>query len=316
MADENQVDFQFLAENSVDIILRAGLDYSIKYVSPSCIRILGWTQEEMMHAPPLSFMVPEDAPLIDAAVARNAVSGTPFSFVTLRMRRKDGSAVWMEVNSRQIFDSVTGEVSEYVTVLRDITERKRLEDELAVQALTDGLTGLANRRSFDEILDREWSRTLREGTELSLLLIDIDNFKALNDTYGHQVGDGYLRTISVGIRGAVRTEDTVARYGGEEIAVILPGTDSKGAAETAQRVRIAIEILRLTHEGNPRGGGWVTASIGVATALAREGGTIKMPESLLLAADTAMYKAKQGGRNQVATAVLVAPKENGPGDGL
>jgi diguanylate cyclase (GGDEF)-like protein/PAS domain S-box-containing protein len=308
LPDADETDFKFLTENSVDIICRARPDYSLQYVSPSCFRILGWTQAEMMEAPPLSLMVPEDAPAIDAAVARAAASGSSFGTVTLRMRRKDGSAVWMEVTSRQVLDSVTGEVKEFVTVLRDISERMQFEQTLASLALTDGLTGLANRRSFDETLNREWMRTLREGSQLSLLLIDIDSFKALNDKYGHQVGDDYLRTISAAVSGVVRAPDIVARYGGEEIAVVLPGADTQGAVEIAERVRTAIEALRLTHEGNPLGGGCVTASIGAATALARQGGTIRMPESLLLAADNAMYKAKQGGRNRVATAVLVAPK--------
>jgi diguanylate cyclase (GGDEF)-like protein/PAS domain S-box-containing protein len=308
LPEADGTDFQFLTENSADIICRARPDYSLQYVSPSCFRILGWTQAEMMAAPPFGLMLPEDAPAVDAAVARTTASGSHFATVTVRMRRKDGSAVWMEATSHQVLDSVTGKVKEFVTVLRDISERKQFEEKLATEALTDGLTGLANRRSFDETLNREWKRTLREGSQLSLLLIDIDSFKALNDTYGHQVGDDYLRTISAAVSGVVRAADIAARYGGEEIAVILPGADSQGAVEIAERVRTAIEALRLTHEGNPVGGGCVTASIGAATALARQGGTIRMPESLLLAADNAMYKAKQGGRNRVATAVLVAPK--------
>ena len=308
--DEDETDFQSLAENSVDIICRAGLDYGLKYVSPSCFRILGWTQEEMILAPPLSLMLPEDAPAIEEAVARNVNSGTPFSFVTLRMLRKDGSAVWIEVTSRQVFDDVTGDLKEYVTVLRDISERKAFEEKLEAEALTDSLTGLANRRSFDNTLGREWKRTLREGSQLSLLMIDIDNFKSVNDMYGHQVGDDYLRAISAAMCATVRAPDTVARYGGEEFAVILPTVDSRGAVQTAERVRAAIGDLQLTHEGNMEGEGLVTGSIGAATALARQGGTIKMPESLLLAADTALYKAKQGGRNRVATAVLVALKDS------
>ena len=306
MPGENENDFQSLAENSADIICRARLDYSLQYVSPSCLRILGYTQEEMMLAPPLSMMLPEDAPAIDEAIARAAAQGVNYVTLTVRMRRKDGVAVWMEVTSNAILDPDTGEVKETVTILRDISERKRLEEKLVAQTLTDELTGLANRRSFDDTLDREWKRTLREGSQLSLLLIDIDNFKGLNDTYGHQVGDDCLRTISAALLTAARGADTVARYGGEEIAVILPCADSIGAVETAERFRSAIAALRLTHEANPEGGGWVTASIGVATALARQGGTIRMPESLLLAADTALYKAKHGGRNRVETAVLIA----------
>ncbi len=109
--------------------------------------------------------------------------------------------------------------------------------------------------------------------------------------------------------GAVRATDMVARYGGEEIAVILPSTRTSGAVDVAEKVRAAVEALRLTHEGYPEGGGWVTASVGAATALARSGGTMSMPESLLLAADNALYKAKHGGRNRVATALLVASKD-------
>jgi diguanylate cyclase (GGDEF)-like protein len=116
-----------------------------------------------------------------------------------------------------------------------------------------------------------------------------------------------MRTVAVAVRGAVRATDLIARYGGEEIAVILPSTDTAGAVDVAEKMRAAVGALHLTHEGHVEG--HLTASIGAATALARQGGTMRMPESLLLAADTALYKAKNGGRNRVATALLVAPKE-------
>jgi diguanylate cyclase (GGDEF)-like protein len=206
-----------------------------------------------------------------------------------------------------VHNPVTGEPQEVVTILRDVTARKSLEDKLATLALTDGLTGISNRRAFDESLEREWKRTLREGSEISLLLLDIDYFKRFNDLYGHQVGDDCLRAVAAAVSGAVRATDIVARYGGEEIAVILPSTFTSGAVEVAEKVRSAIAALQLGLGNNPEGGGNVTVSIGVATALARQGGTIKMPESLLLAADNAMYKAKHEGRNRVATALLIAP---------
>jgi diguanylate cyclase (GGDEF)-like protein len=123
------------------------------------------------------------------------------------------------------------------------------------------------------------------------------------------VGDDCLRAISTAVMQAVRATDIAARYGGEEIAVILPSTDNAGAVEVAEKVRSAIRDLRITHEGNLEGGLLVTASVGVATALARNGGSLRMPESLLLAADNAMYKAKHEGRNCVRTAVLLASKE-------
>jgi diguanylate cyclase (GGDEF)-like protein len=225
------------------------------------------------------------------------------------MRKKDGTLVWIEFTARVVRDPVTGEPEEAVVTMRDVSERKMLEDELSSLALTDSLTGLANRRAFDEALDREWKRTLREGSQISLLLLDVDHFKELNDRYGHQVGDDCLRAVAFAVKKAVRETDIPARYGGDEIAVILPSTDTPGALGVAEKVRAAVEALRLTNEDNPEGSGWVTSSVGVATALSRQGGTMKMPESLLLAADNALYKAKRKGRNCVATALLVAFKE-------
>jgi diguanylate cyclase (GGDEF)-like protein len=213
----------------------------------------------------------------------------------------------MEMNVRLIRDSTTDEPLEVVMVMRDITERKILEEKLSALALTDGLTGILNRRAFDEALNSEWKRTLREGSQISLLMLDIDHFKQFNDKYGHQAGDDCLRAVAVAVSGAVRATDVVSRYGGEEITVILPSTSTLGAVETAEKIRSSIEALQIPHEGNPEGGGWLTVSVGVATALARQGGTIRMPESLLLAADNAMYKAKHEGRNRVATALLIAP---------
>jgi len=175
--------------------------------------------------------------------------------------------------------------------------------------MTDALTGLGNRRAFDEALEREWKRTLREGTQMSLLLLDIDYFKQFNDLYGHQVGDDCLRAVASAAADAVRATDIVARYGGEEIGIILPMTDMQGAAETAEKVRLAVVALRLTHKVNLEHGGHVTASIGAATALARHGGTMRMPESLLLSADNSLYKAKDHGRNRVETALLIAPAD-------
>jgi diguanylate cyclase (GGDEF)-like protein len=194
-----------------------------------------------------------------------------------------------------------------VTTIRDINERKLLEEKLFALSRTDGLTGLANRRAFDEALELEWKRTLREGSQMSLLLLDIDRFKQFNDEYGHQVGDDCLCAVAAAVRDGVRRAiDIVARYGGEEIAVILPSTGPTGAVAIAESVRSAIEALRVPHAGNPEADGIVTASIGVATALARYGGTMRMPESLLMSADHALYKAKHGGRNRVATTLLIA----------
>ncbi len=227
----------------------------------------------------------------------------------MRARKKDGSLIWIEINPRNVLDPTTGETAGAVVVIRDVTKRKLQEEQLAKLAMTDGLTGIANRRAFDEALEREWKLTLRHGKQISLLLLDIDLFKPFNDEYGHQVGDDCLRAVAQAAVGAVRTTDIVARYGGEEFAMILPQVDVAGAWETAETVRAAIEGLRVPHSGNPQGGGWVTVSIGAATALARLGGTMRMPEGLLQAADHALYKAKHAGRNRVEGGLLIAPRQ-------
>jgi diguanylate cyclase (GGDEF)-like protein len=250
----------------------------------------------------------EDLPLVAAAHAVTMADPRLSRPIAVRMHRKDGGFTWMEVNARVVRDPVTSQVKETVIVMRDVTDRKALEESLSAQALTDALTGLANRRAFDEALGREWLRTLREGSQMSLLLLDLDHFKAFNDAYGHQVGDDCLRAVAIAVRKSIRGTDTACRYGGEEIAIILPSADAPGAYKVAETVRRAIEDLGLPHAGNPIGGEVLTASVGVATALSRDGGTVRLPEALLLAADTALYKAKHLGRNRIATAMLVAPK--------
>jgi diguanylate cyclase (GGDEF)-like protein len=184
--------------------------------------------------------------------------------------------------------------------LRAELEARNRELERANQLLRslsylDPLTEIANRRYFDTILEQEWSRAARDGSELSLILVDVDHFKRLNDTYGHQRGDECLKLVASAIAGASqRAADCAARYGGEEFVVILPGTNAAGAAHTAERVRAAVEGLGFAHEASSFG--VVTASIGVATLAPRMGTAIG---DLVAAADRALYRAKEGGRNRV-----------------
>jgi diguanylate cyclase (GGDEF)-like protein/PAS domain S-box-containing protein len=310
----NHVSWQMLStvpfnslQNSADIICRFGLDQKLHYVSPASVDILGWTPKEMMAMEPLALVVPADIPVLVATIERNLVHGVTATPVAIRNRKKDGTVVWLEVTARVVWDPLTKEPTETVITMRDISERKFLEEKLAALALTDGLTGLANRRAFDEALEREWKRTLREGSQISLLMLDIDHFKQFNDLYGHQHGDDCLRAVATAVRNVVRrTTDIAARYGGEELAIILPCSGAPSALLVAEDVRRSIVTLCIPHAGNGEAGGMVTASIGVATALARHGGSMRMPETLLMSADHALYKAKHGGRNQVASTVLMA----------
>lgn len=160
----------------------------------------------------------------------------------------------------------------------------------------DALTGIANRRRFEETLDIEWRRTRRVGVPLSLIMIDIDYFKAYNDAYGHQRGDDCLKQVAVTLSESLqRASDLVARYGGEEFAVILPEIEAHRAAEMAEMLRERVESLEIPHE-TLSGDSVLTISVGVATIYPqKELSTI----SLLSAADQALYRAKFEGRNQV-----------------
>ncbi|MGN7981696.1 sensor domain-containing diguanylate cyclase [Burkholderia sp. 22313] len=178
-----------------------------------------------------------------------------------------------------------------------LRHRMRAESELVLLARTDGLTGLNNRRSFGEVLDREWRRARRARSVFSLLFVDVDRFKAYNDTYGHQAGDDALAAVARCIGDNIRRPvDTAARYGGEEFVVLLPDTPQTGAAQIAERIRAAIDQLALEHAGSEYG--HVTASIGLASWTPEgdeEAGIV------IKAADEALYHAKATGRNKVAS---------------
>jgi diguanylate cyclase len=172
-------------------------------------------------------------------------------------------------------------------------ELKRLNAVLKERSIRDGLTGLFNHRYFYYFLRREFLLSSRNGTDLSCLLLDLDNFKKLNDSYGHQFGDAVLKTVADRIGKTVRETDVVSRYGGEEFAILLPGTDLEGAVVIAEKIRTRIEKQAFPHSNLAVG---VTVSIGVAAGRAHN--PVK-PQDLLAFADNALYRAKDAGRNRV-----------------
>ena len=177
----------------------------------------------------------------------------------------------------------------------DITDRKGLERELRRLATTDSLTGLANRRQFTTLAHQEMERSLRYGSPLAVVMLDVDFFKKVNDSWGHAIGDELLRALTAAMEGQLRDVDVLGRMGGEEFAVLLPETDLEGGLHVAERLRVAADGVRL-----PLGEGWLRATISLGVASRHDGESVF--DHLLGRADRALYDAKQGGRNRVAKA--------------
>lgn len=208
--------------------------------------------------------------------------------------------------------------------VRNYLALKQRTDQLRRLTTIDGLTGVANRRAFDTALDLEWRRACRTGTQLSLLMIDVDHFKHFNDAYGHQAGDDCLRTVAQALAGAARRPgELAARYGGEEFAVLLPACDTPQAVGLAETIRAAVSGCAIPH-GKSDVAPHVTVSVGAASVFAlcqpsrahlRDGAACQLkdtcavgPGDLVAAADHSLYEAKRAGRNRVASVQV----EEGP----
>ena len=296
---DSEARYRVLADNSSDIILFVDTQMKLRYASPAATEMLDWPPQALVGRPITTLLHEDDQA---AFLARHFEPGTQAGDAgpqMFRARRRDGGVLWVEARVRALTDGSGG--AEYVCNLRDATQRRHAEDalaaanaELAALAATDALTGLANRRQFDATLAKEWYRSLREGGSLALLMVDIDHFKALNDLFGHQLGDAFLARVARMLRdSARRAGDVVARYGGEEFAVILPGIDGHAARELAEGARRSIAAHDFADL--VAGGYRVTVSIGVAAAVP-EGGS--GPGTLVNAADAALYQAKRNGRNR------------------
>ena len=295
---------QLVTENSRDVIILADLDGHRTYVSPSARHLGGWEPEELCREVCVNLVHPEDRERVRDAMAALR-SPDHNDLIEYRMACRDGGYVWVEASLRLVLQPATGAPTGILSMARDITKRKQAEYELqeayhAIQmlAVTDQLTRLANRRRLDQYLSAEFRRAQREGEPLSLLLMDVDLFKSYNDTYGHLRGDSCLKQIAEAAMDVVtRPADLVARFGGEEFAIVLPNTTSEGAMVIADQLCEQVRGRRLPHSGSKEG--IVTVSIGCATMIPTAN---QHAPQLIQRADEALYGAKRNGRNGVMVA--------------
>lgn len=297
---ESEERFRLIAENSSDLISTHDEQGNYLYVSPACREILQYEPDELLTRSAYDFVHPQDVESTTTGHLELLKKG--YNVMTYQVRKKDGEYIWFEVSLR-LLRYGEDESSKIIAVSRNITERKLAEQKLAeanelLQKLSniDGLTQVANRRYFDHAIEQEWEWASRNSSCLSIVLVDIDHFKAYNDTYGHQDGDDCLKYVAQTIKDALpRPTDVVCRYGGEEFVVILPGTDEGDSGVIAEQIRQSIESLNIPHKGS-KVTDHVTVSLGVAGMIPSDQAEIS---ELIRSADSALYQAKNEGRNRV-----------------
>jgi diguanylate cyclase (GGDEF)-like protein/PAS domain S-box-containing protein len=242
-----------------------------------------------------SCVFPEDMPAADAALKATLEQGAPYTPGFRIRRHSDGEVRYIQARARVYFDA-DGKPLRIVGTNEDITERELLKEKLEQQAQQDYLTGLSNRRHFMDQGQAELARAQRYGTPLSLLMLDIDRFKNINDTHGHKAGDIVLQRLSEIMRETLRSVDVIGRMGGEEFAILLPETDLKRATEVAERLRENVTHAQVALEATTPL--QFTVSVGVSGMKGKDA-TLDI---LLNQADWALYEAKEGGRNKVCVA--------------
>lgn len=287
------------------------------HISDNMCRMMGYPREELRGRSVLEFMTPEYKAEVIRHAKNRAEGDNPLAHTgPLRHEgeffRKDGSRLWIETVSVPVFDDGGTHIG-YFGITRDSTERKRVEqalreanqqlelqlrrihelhEQMREQAIRDDLTGVHNRRHFVAVAEHELERARRHGSTLSLVMMDVDHFKNVNDAYGHLTGDAALTAVGSMLGATTRVGDLACRLGGEEFAVLLIGMGHEGAIERAETWRSTLAGMTILADGTALK---LTASFGVAT-FPEQAGTLS---ELMRVADTRMYRAKSQGRDRV-----------------
>ncbi|WP_408599447.1 GGDEF domain-containing protein [Pseudomonas sp. PLMAX] len=268
----------------------------VLYVSPAYERIFGRSADLLLadYNQWRDSIYPDDLEYAERSLADVLVKGA-VEDREYRIMTADGQLRWLSDKCFINRQAEPGQPVIIVGIAEDITDKKQLESELQRLATTDALTRSSNRRHFFEGAEQEFEQARQQGTPLSFLMLDIDDFKVINDTYGHQEGDNVLQHIADSGRAALRRGDLFGRIGGEEFAAVFPGCTPQMALQVAERVQREIQGLSFTHDGQTFG---ITVSQGLTSLTAED----ESVENLFARADAAMYEAKRQGKNRIITA--------------
>lgn len=284
---ESERDYRLLADNARDMVVRLAADGTRLYVSPSATEMLGWSREEL-KGPRWDLIHPEDFERVKQALAQLFCEGGTAT-VTFRTRHKDGHYVWIEAKAIRIESSRPDGPPEVIYTGRDISRRKAAEQALERQARIDSLTGLANRRHFDEVIAQALARGRRHERRIALLCLDIDRFKQINDNHGHAAGDAVLCEFAKRLQGCLRETDFAARLGGDEFVVLIEDMESDNSPDV-----VADKLLQAM--AAPMQAGAASLAIGTSIGIAISDPKLSTPDELMLRADRALYAAKAAGR--------------------
>ncbi|WP_262927450.1 sensor domain-containing diguanylate cyclase [Phytohalomonas tamaricis] len=281
--------YRLLAENTSDIIGISDPDGRLSYLSPAFERQLGYAPADFIDACILTLIHPDDHAAMRAAFQALVTKQALQRKVEYRCHRAQGDYLWLEVNMASVF-TAQGRLGYVVFTSRDISERKQYDQYLRTLAYNDALTGIANRRLLMDRLQQEIKRIAREDKTLAVLYLDLDHFKAINDTHGHDIGDELLLRLAERIESGARSTDLCARIGGDEFVVVLPDVDEAQVLTIAERLYHALQQPWSLSCGMLQ----TTSSIGVALYHPDDSA-----HTLLRHADEALYQAKRAGRAQI-----------------
>ena len=293
LRQQTEARFRSLVQNSTDVVMVVDADSTVRYVSPSVEGVFGYDASELENTKLTRLIHPEDKTQVLQFLTLSGREGASTGLIESRMRHRDD--FWLHIETLRTDLMHDPNVKGIVLNSRDVSERKAFEEQLSHQAFHDSITGLANRALFRDRVEHALERLTRDADPVSVLFMDLDDFKTINDSLGHAAGDRLLGEVGERLRTCLRTPDTAARLGGDEFAILIEdGGESVGAAAGAGRILQALDGPFLL-DGKEV---FVRASIGIATSGVGRSTGPEGAEELLRNADVAMYIAKEAGKNR------------------